>query len=95
MAILIYQSTCVSFRFRMKRHPIDTAWFLARMESQGLSMHTLAPRVKGLSGPLTYSNFYRLIHGERAMSLSEGAQLATLLGVSIEEIAHRALGRRR
>lgn len=79
----------------MKRHPIDTAWFLARMESQGLSMHTLAPRVKGQSGPLTYSNFYRLIHGERAMSLSEAEQLADLLDVSLEEIARRALGRRR
>ncbi len=79
----------------MKRHPIDTAWFLARMEALGLSMHTVAPRVKGLSGPLTYSNFYRLIHGERAMSLSEGAQLAELLEVELTEIARRALGKRR
>lgn len=92
---MIYPTIRVKVRFPMKKHPIDTPWFLAKMEARGLSMHTIAPKVKGLNGPLTYSNFYRLMHGERAMSLSEAWQLSEILGVELNEIARRALGKRR
>lgn len=77
-----------------KRHPIDTAWFLGRMADLEETMHTIAPLVEGLNGKLNYSAFYRMIHGERAMSLSEAVQLSEILKTPLETIAKRALGRR-
>lgn len=79
----------------MKKRPIDTAWFLAKIEAKGLSIHTLVGKVEGLSGKLTYSNLHRMIHGQRAMSLSEACQLSDILGVPLEELARRALGKKR
>lgn len=78
----------------MKKHPIDTAWFLKKMEDAGQSMHTLAPKIQGLRGELDYAALYRMIHGERAMSLSEAVQLAEILKAPIEIIAKKALGKR-
>lgn len=78
----------------MKKHPIDTAWFLKKMESLGLNMHSLAPTIQGLNGPLDYAAFYRMIHGVRAMSLSEALQLAEILKAPLETIAKKALGKR-
>lgn len=78
-----------------KVHPIDTNWFIARMTARGLSINGLAPRLTGHRGPMTYSNFYRLLHGEYAMTLIVATELAEILGVRLDEIARRALGKRR
>lgn len=79
----------------MKKHPIDTRWFLKRMEDLDLSIHTVAPQIRGLSGKLDYASCYRMIHGERAISLSEAMQLAEILDTPLEMIAKKALGRGR
>lgn len=76
------------------KHPIDTRWFLRKIEDSGANISALAPRIRGLNGPLTQSNFYRMIHGERAMSLSEAVQLSAILAEPLDEIARRALGKK-
>lgn len=79
----------------MKKHPIDTAWFLARLEDAGLTMHALVGKIEGLNGKLDYGAIYRMLHGDRAVSLSEALQLAQILDQPLEELAKRALGKKR
>ncbi len=84
---------CGMVRHPMKKRPIDTAWFLERIAAAGPSYNTvakLAPHIWGLKGRLDYASLYRMIHGERAMSLSEAKQLARLLGVSLRVIGEHA-----
>lgn len=92
---LIKPMRYVIVRCPMKKHLIDTPWFLRRMDDLNLSMHTVAPMVEGLNGKLDYSSFYRMIHGVRAMSLSEAMQLSDILKTPIETIAKKALGKGR
>ena len=79
----------------VKKHPIDTQWFLSRLEAADLTMHQLVGKLRGLNGPLDYGAIYRMLHGERAMSLSEADQLSDILGVELKELAKRALGKKR
>lgn len=79
----------------MKKHPIDTAWFVNRLKARGLSINGTAPSLTGHRGPMTYSNFYRLLHGEYAMTLIVAAELAEILEVDLDEISKRALGKKR
>jgi len=79
----------------VKKHPIDTPWFLARLEDVDRTMHGLVGKIEGLNGKLDYGAIYRMLHGERAMSLSEAYQLAQILEQPLDEIARRALGKRR
>jgi hypothetical protein len=77
----------------MKKHPIDTKWFLNRIEDMGESIHALAPRMTGRNKKLDYSSLYRVLHGERAMSLQEAVEIAELLKTPLETVARKALGK--
>lgn len=79
----------------MKKHPIDTRWFLKRMEELDLSMHSTAASISGRNGKLDYASMYRLIHGDRAMSLQEALELSEILKTPLETIAKKALGKGR
>lgn len=79
----------------MKKHRIDTQWFLLKIEAAGYTMHSLAPKLSGRNKTLDYASLYNLIHGRRAMSLLEAYELAEALDLPLEEIARRALGKRR
>lgn len=87
----------VPIRHRMVRgvkiHPIHTNWFLNKFEEMGESMHSLAPRVRGHRGPMTYSNFRRMIHGEFMMTVYQVEDLSRLLKVPMETICRKALGK--
>lgn len=80
---------------KAKKHPIDTAWFLARIEEKDLSIHAIAPKMSGRNSTLNYASLHLMLHGQRAMSLAEAVQLAEILELPLEDVARRALGKRR
>lgn len=78
----------------MKKHRIDTAWFLSRIEAAGYSMNSLAPKLSGRNEAMNYASLYNLIHGDRAMSFDEAVELSEILGVGLDEMKRRVKGKR-
>ncbi|HVC56400.1 MAG TPA: S24 family peptidase [Stellaceae bacterium] len=64
---------------------MDAIWFQQALERTGASQADLA-RHLGLAP----SAISRMLKGERAMKLLEAVQIATFLGVSQQEVLHRA-----
>lgn len=82
----------------MKKSKIDTAWFLIQIDESGLSIRELAGRMVNRQGkPMDRGNLWRLLHGTstREMTVSEAVQFSEILEISLDEIARRALGKKR
>jgi hypothetical protein len=80
----------------MRKYQTDTRWFLEKLEAKGLTMFNLVGRWKGHNGvPMDYAGIHKRLHGERTITLDEARWLAHLLGESLEEVADRALGKKR
>lgn len=68
------------------KHPnINARWFVARIESMGLSQRKFAEKVH-----LHHVLVHRLLHGNREFSLEEATAFSRVLGVPLDEIILQA-----
>jgi transcriptional regulator with XRE-family HTH domain len=64
--------------------PVDKSWFQGKLRDMGLSQRRLAAQMQ-----LNHAALSLMFQGQRNVSVDEAAELARLLGVSVNEICNR------